>query len=280
MKKAVYAAITGLAGIAFAAPALAQDVDKDPFDGFYVGVTGGYDVQPNDVGSRIRFDRDLNGSVGDFVRTSTGADAFSTGFCNGRALTATRAPGGCANDEDGWSYYARAGADTQTGPFVIGFVAEFGKSEISDSVSAFSTTPANYVMTREVEWEGGARGRVGMAADNTLFYGMFGAGYARIDRQFTTTNTANAFTERGKRNQWGGQAGGGVEQRIGNNFSFGLEYLFHRYEDNDYRVLATRGTAPATNPFVLAPLSAGTDFARGDTEFRWHSIRATAAFRF
>ena len=39
-------------------------------------------------------------------------------------------------------------------------------------------------------------------------------------------------------------------------------------------------SAPATNPFVLAPNTAGTDIRRSDDKFRWHSLRATAAFRF
>ena len=34
------------------------------------------------------------------------------------------------------------------------------------------------------------------------------------------------------------------------------------------------------NPFVLAPNTTGTNFQRSDDKFRWHSMRATAAFRF
>jgi outer membrane immunogenic protein len=282
-----------LAGLAAAmvSPAVsAQTADEDPgFSGIYVGVAGGYDVQPNDVGSSILFDRDLNGTFGDTVSTATGANAFGApigGFCNGAALAAVSptnpvAGAGCRNDKDGWSYYARVGADQQRGRLVVGVVGEFGKSEINDSVSAFSTTPASYTMTRSVDWESSIRGRIGYTPnDTTLFYGTFGPGYARIDRSFTTTNTANAFTESGKRNQWGITGGGGVEQRIGRNFSVGLEYMYHQYQDDDYRVRAgSTGTTPATNPFLLGN-AGGTDFRRSDDKFRWHSLRATAAFRF
>ncbi|SEM48782.1 outer membrane immunogenic protein [Sphingomonas gellani] len=261
-------------------PALAQESTADrPFDGVYVGVAGGYDVQPNDIGSSILFDRNLDGRFGDSVTTATGANAFSPGFCNGAALGATPAAG-CRNDRDGWAYYGRVGADTQRGNLVIGAVGEFGRSEVRDSVSGFSTTPASYTMTRSIDWEASVRGRVGYAVDATLFYGTFGTGYARIDRSFSTTNTANAFTGRGDRNQFGLLGGGGIEQKVGRNLSFGLEYMYHQYRDNDYRVQATAGTAPATNPFVLAPNIAGTDFRRSDSMFRWHSMRATAAFRF
>jgi outer membrane immunogenic protein len=284
--------LAGLAAALIAPAVSAQTVEEDGgFNGIYVGAAGGYDIQGNDVGSSILFDRNLDGRFGDTptVGTPTGANAFGApagGFCNGSTRAATSptsltAPAGCTNDEDGWAYYARLGADTQRGRIVVGVVGEFGKSEITDSVTAFSTTPASYVMTRSIDWEGSIRGRIGFTPNNTtLFYGTFGPSYARIDREFFTTNTANGFTERGKRNQFGITGGGGVEQRLGQNFSIGLEYMFHQYSDNDYRVRAgTSGSTPAANPFLNAG-AGGTDFRRSDDKFRWHSLRATAAFRF
>lgn len=283
----VLAALT-LAGIA--TPALAQEAappvysedqrDAAPFNGLYIGAAGGFDAQPNDVGSSILFDRNLDGRFGDTVTTAAGANAFSPGFCNGRALGATRTPAGCRNDKDGAAYYGRVGIDQQRGPIVFGIVGEFGKSEIDDSVSAYSTTPASYTMRRSIGWEASGRGRLGFAANRTLFYGTAGVGYARIDRDFFTTNTANAFTGRGRRNQFGLTAGGGIEQKISRHISIGLEYMYHQYGDDDYRVRATAGSAPATNPFILAPNTTGTDFRRSDQDFRWHSMRGTVAFRF
>ncbi|URW77107.1 outer membrane beta-barrel protein [Sphingomonas donggukensis] len=279
MKRLAYATLIGTAAMTLAAPAMAQDTTENRFGGFYVGASGGYDVQPNDDGSTILFDRNLDGTFGDTVTTAAGANAFSPGFCNGRATSS--APTACRNDKDGWSYNGKIGFDIQSGKIVFGAVGEFGKSEINDSVSAFSTTPASYTMRRSIEWEGAARLRAGyVAGDSTLFYGTGGLGYARIDNEFFTSNTANAFAGRGKRNQLGFQAGGGIEQLLGNNFSVGVEYMYHEYKDDDYRVRASAGTAPATNPFILAPNTTGTDFRRSDDKFRWHSLRATAAFRF
>jgi outer membrane immunogenic protein len=275
--------IAGAALAAFTAgPALAQDSTDTPFSGIYVGAAGGYDVQSNDVGSSIRFDRNLDGSFNDSVLTGAGGNAFAPGFCNGSARTqfAPQNGGSCRNDKDGWAYYGRVGVDSQMGNIVVGAVGEFGKSEIRDSVTAFSGTPASYVMSRNVDWESSIRGRAGYAANTTLFYGTFGAGYARIDRQFASTNTTNTFTGTGKRNQWGILGGGGIEQKIAPNISFGMEYMFHQYRDDDYRV---RVTGPAGTPFTNAAnggTTAGTDFRRSDDMFRWHSIRATAAFRF
>lgn len=280
LRKINLALLVGAAAIVLPTAAMAQDGAEKPFDGFYIGASGGYDVQPNDVGSQISFDRNLDGTFGDTVLTSGGANAFSPGFCNGRANGSGAVDRSCANDRDGWSYYGRVGYDRQMGPLVIGLVGEFGKTEITDSVSAFSTTPASYTFTRSIDWEASGRGRVGLAARSTLFYGTGGVGYARVKNRFTTTNTANAFTDNGNANRVGFIVGGGIEQKISRHLSFGLEYSYHSYGDDGYRVRATQGTAAATNPFVLPPNTAGTDFRRTDDNFRWHSLRATLGFRF
>ena len=99
--------LTTLAGLAvagvFAVPAAAQETTADrPFSGVYIGAAGGYDVQGNDVGSSILFDRNGDGAFNDSVNTITGANAFSPGFCNGSARTGAAASG-CRNDDDGWA---------------------------------------------------------------------------------------------------------------------------------------------------------------------------------
>ena len=265
-----------------ATPAVAQDVvDDRPYNGVYVAVSGGYDVQGNDVGAAIGFDRNLDGTFNDAVTTSTGANAFSTGFCNGRAQDASRAPTGCENDRNRASYYGRVGVDRQMGPFVIGLVGEFGKTEIVDYTSAYSTTPANYVFSRAVDWEASGGIRAGLAADQTLFYGVAKFGYARIDHRFTSTNTMNSFTTVvDDRDRKGFIVGGGIESRITKNISIGLEYSYHDYKDKDYKILVGRGTALANNPFVLAPNTTGTVLRRQDDNFRWHSLRGVLGFHF
>lgn len=287
--------LTMLAGLAtatiFGVPAQAQLLSQEttadrPFSGVYIGAAGGYDVQPNDVGSSILFDRNGDGNFNDSVNTITGANAFSPGFCNGSARTGSAAFG-CRNDDDGWAYYGRVGGDVQRGNIVVGVVGEFGKTKITDSTSGFSTTPASYTMARKVKWEGSVRGRAGYAINTTLFYGTFGAGYARIDNLFFTTNTANAFAATGSKNQWGILGGGGIEQKLTKHISIGMEYMYHQYQDNDARVRVTAGTALAgspillaNNPFLIAPNTSGTTFRRSDDYFRWHSLRGTVSFKF
>lgn len=260
-----------------AAPAYAQDQDKE-FDGPYVGATLGYSLQNNDVGERIEFDRDLNGTFGDTVVTAGNANAFAPGFCNGRASSTANTA--CHNDGDGPAYSVRVGWDIQGGGLVAGVVGEFGKAELTDSVTAFSSTPASYTMTRRIDWNAGLRTRFGYAAGGkTLFYGTAGAAYARVAHQFSTSNTTNSFTVTGDRDAWGWAAGGGVEQKLGKSFSLGVEYLYTRYMDDDNGVRAGAGTAPATSPFLLAG-AGGTDFRRTDDRFDHGVLRATMAVRF
>lgn len=278
------AAAMALATLIIAAPAVAQDAQDDrPYNGLYVGVSGGYDVQDNDEGATIGFDRNGDGTFRDAVPTAAGADAFSPGYCGGKARGPTRLPIGCENDRNKPSYYARAGYDRQYGNLVVGVVGEFGRTDIVDYVSAFSTTPASYTFSRRVDWEATAGLRAGYAVDQTLFYATAKGGYARFKNRFTTTNTANAFsTVVDDRDRKGFVLGGGLEQRIMRNFSIGLEYSYHSYngQASDYKILAARGTAAATNPFVLSPFTAGTGFQRSDTNFRWHSLRAVVGFHF
>lgn len=270
----------GAIALAAAVPAVAQDtMSNDEWSGFYVGGSFGYGVQNNDVDSFVVFDTNRDGEFNDIVRTAAGANAFSTGFCNGAARGSTRAPGGCANDRDGIEYFVRAGVDQQMGNLVVGVMGEFGKAEIRDSVTGFSTTPANYIFTRELDWQASIRGRVGFAADKALFYVAGGPAYAKIDHSFSSTNTANSFTQYGDDMAWGVTGGGGVEVKFAENMSFGLEYMYSRYYDDDSAVTVGPGTAPATNPFLLVNAS-GTDMRRSDTKFDYHGIRATAAFRF
>ncbi|ODP36911.1 outer membrane protein [Sphingomonas turrisvirgatae] len=261
-----------------AMPAMAQEtVDEPAFDGFYIGGSFGASLQNNDVGERVLFDRGSNGSFGETITTAAGADAFSPGFCNGSATSSANVA--CTNDRDGIEYYARIGADRQYGKWVVGAVAEFGKTEARDSVTAFSTTPAFYTMTRELDWNAALRARAGyVAGTSTLFYATGGAAYAKIDRSFATNNGANSFVDRNDDDMvWGWQVGGGVDQKISNNFSVGFEYLYSRYNDKDDGIRVGTGSAGATNPFVLA---GGADLIRSDRKFDFHAARVTAAFRF
>ncbi|MDB5712983.1 MAG: hypothetical protein JWO15_380 [Sphingomonadales bacterium] len=278
MRKSLVISLALLGTALAATPALAQSDESISYNGLYVGGSFGGAGQSNDVGSRINFDRNGDGNFNDVVTTAGGTDAFAPGFCNGRATGTANTS--CKNDKDGIEYYGRVGFDvTFGGHFVGGVVGEFGKPEISDSVSAFSTTPAYYTMTRSLRYNAGLRARIGYTPQgSTLFYATGGGAYGRVRNSFTTSNGTNSFSTNGSKNDYGFGVGGGVEQKIGQHFSVGLEYLYTDLKDKKARVDVGAGTALATNPFILG--GGGTEFRRSDDNFRWHSVRAVVAFHF
>ncbi|GAA4027465.1 outer membrane beta-barrel protein [Sphingomonas rosea] len=257
--------------VAAAAPAYAQN----SWTGFHVGGRVGLlDVSRGN--EQIEFDTNLDGSFGDTVRTAAGANAFSPGFCTGAAVD--RVPtAGCRRDKTKTDYAASIGYDQQLGSVVVGIVGEYGSSSARDSVSAFSTTPAFYTMTRRLKANGAIRARAGLAIGDTLPYVTAGIAQGRIRHSFATSNTANTFVQRGDdRNVTGFRYGAGLEQRFG-NFAIGALYLGTRYDDSDYRV-RSQGPAPATNPFILVNPN-GTDFRRSDDKFTVHSFNLTLSYR-
>lgn len=270
-----HAAILG--AVLGATPAAAQEATGD-WTGLYAGVRLGYAFQPENNDETVLFDTNLDGTFGDLVRTGAGANAFSTGFCGGGAGGAEVASG-CGDDKDGYDVSAHVGFDYDFGGIVVGVVGEYGRANVRDDVTAFSTTPASYTLTRRLRDNGNIRARAGVALGQTLVYGTGGFSYAKIRNSFRSTNTANQFVNSGSDEVYGYNAGGGFDIKVSDNFSIGALYLFRSLEDEDFRVRTFRGTAPATNPFVLVNTS-GTNFARSEKDFETHSVTAVASFRF
>jgi outer membrane immunogenic protein len=267
--------------MAFATPALAQDDAAQPeFDGLYVGGSVGANLFTDDEDARILFDRNLDGTFGDTVTTTAGANAFSPGFCGGGVTGATPPLEGCDAQEGALEFSGRVGFDRQMGTLVIGGIAEVGTSDYRSAVSAFSTTPASYTFTREIEYLANVRARIGFTPEPvSLIYATAGVGYVSMDNSFATTNTVNAVTSDFDEDSIGFVVGGGVEHKLSSNISLGIEYLFQQYQDESTVRLGARPTTPATNPFLLGNPN-GTDFARSDETFDMHSVRAVLNFRF
>lgn len=273
------APVVALALATVSAPAFAQDRETH-FDGPYVSGTIGMGVRANGTSDRIVFDTNRDGTYGDAVNTALGTNAFAPGFCNGTANTANAADG-CRRDDDDIEYSGRIGYDKRIGNWVVGALFEVSRNESVEGTSAFSTTPASYAFTRELDHALSLRARAGYTPNGgALFYVTGGGSYAKIKHGFATTNTANSFAEVNDGDRvWGWQAGGGAEIMLTNNISLGLEYLYNRYKDDKYHVVAGPGTAPPTNPFLLVNAN-GTGMRPSDTRYDFHSLRASLSFQF
>jgi outer membrane immunogenic protein len=248
--------------------------------GPYVGARLGYTSQSADNDETILFDTDLNGSFDDTVNLVSGANAFSRGFCGGAASTATA---NACSDRNGTEWAVHAGYDYQlAGSFVVGAVAEYGRSAIEDSVTAFSTTPAFYTFTRRLRDSAALRARVGFALGNTLIYGTGGIAYGKIRRSFTTSNAVNTVTFGGDNSEraMGYRAGGGLEHRVSDNFSIAAQYLYTSFkEDEDFAARIGGTNVPVSNPFIRRNPN-GTDLIRSSNRFNSHNISVVTSFRF
>lgn len=262
--------------LANAEAALAQE--SADWTGPYVGGRVGFSSNVEDEDETILFDTNLDGSFGDTVQTSRGADAFSPGFCGGTAVAGTQTQ---CSDRGGTEWAVHAGYDTQFGRnIVVGIVADYGQADIRDGVTAFSTTPAFYSIERRVDDIASFRGRLGFAFDRTLVYGTGGVVYAKVENRFTTSNGVNTFTSSDDDDDtYGYRAGGGIEHRFEGGLALGVQYLYTNLEDEDYTVRAGGATVPVTNPFILVNPN-GTDFRRSDDRLDWHNVSVTASYRF
>ena len=264
--------------IASAGTATAQS-----WTGFYAGASAGAGFL-RDRAETVAFDTNLDGTFSDTVRTAAGVDAFSPGFCAGLAVAAAAASG-CTGDDKGFEFGARAGYDWQAGRLVLGALVDVSRADLTDSVTAFSTTPAFYALTREITYVAGLRARAGVASDRLLVYGTGGAAWGGLEQSFTTSNTVNTFVaaEDGgavasDEMVWGYQAGAGVEMRFGARMALTAEYLYTSLDNRDESAIRVRGPAPATNPFILVNAS-GTDIRRTE-RLEFHGARAGLSIRF
>lgn len=270
----------GIAALTVSSAAFAQEEDRY-FDGFYVSGAVGTEFIEDGADDSIIFDTNGDGDFNNLVLTGAGDNAFGPGFCAGSPTSAANAT--CRGNRQTEGYALRAGIDKHLGdsPFVAGVLVEGSRPGVEEFTTGFSTTPASYTFGREMEWAVTGRARVGIAPGEgrALFYGTGGAGFARIERSFTTSNGANSFSP-SDANSWefGWQAGGGAEVMLTRNLGLGVEYLYSDFNDDDYTVAVGQGTAPDTNPFVLA--SDGTDMRLSNDRFNYHTLRATVNLRF
>lgn len=268
---------TAALGLALAASAAsAQDLNTTStnWTGPYIGGQLGYSWQPPSSDEAISFDRNRDGTFGDAFPN------FSPGFCGGSPTSRSPATG-CNKDNDATVWKVHLGYDLQfgetSGP-VIGAVVEYGRAYLYDSVTAFSTTPASYTFKAKLKENGSIRARGGYALNTgTLIYGTGGFAIGKIENSFSTTNGVNTFTPNdGSKNAKGYNYGGGIEQKVG-PVSIGVLYLFTVLDNDDYRVAVTGG--PVGGPFTVVS-GTGTDFRRGFSKFAYHSLMATASYRF
>jgi outer membrane immunogenic protein len=121
------------------------------------------------------------------------------------------------------------GFNYQSGMFVFGVEVDGQWASIKESYAGFGFT-----FEDKINWFFTARGRLGIAAQNVLFYGT--GGYAHGGIKSSVSNGINTVSASGDRGGW--TVGGGVEAGFG-NASVKLEYLYLQTFDQDMVVFTT-----------------------------------------
>lgn len=272
MKNTIYAVTAGVA-LAISAnagdyypattsPALISSapVNDWGWTGFYAGAQIGVNFNP-DNGGVLEFDSNLDGTYGDNVPFGSpdDANAFRENFDY--------------NFEESLSYGIHIGYDYQLSDrWVVGAVAEYNFTNLSESQSGFSATPAFYHEERELDSFGSFRLRAGyLITPRTLLFVTGGLSYANVNYDFDSNNPNG--TSRGDQNdEIGYVVGAGVETRVTQNWSLSAEYLYTNTGGSDFTTSFDNG------PFAAA---AGSTDARGsDDEFDFHTVQLKLTYRF
>lgn len=278
MRTLFVASLFAGAGAGLSPAAIAQASD---WSGPYLGVGAGYSFKSDD--EIVVFDTDRDGEYDDTVRNSGGANVFSPGFCSGAAMGSSPA-NGCRTSNGNIKLNVRAGYDLQFGNWVVGAVADYSAVNLGDDVTAFSTTPASYTFTRDLNTITSARARGGWANSTGLLYATAGMAWGDMDQSFTTTNATNTFTASEDSEIDGYQVGLGYEVKmgdiwmIGSGWSMGLEYIWTSLDEGDHPVAVGPGTAASSNPFLIVD-STGTDMKRTKDVFEYSTVGITLNWR-
>ncbi len=236
--------------------------------GFYAGLQAGMNFD-TDTDGGLEFDSNLDGNFGDTVPFNPGAappvgqgpDAFRQNFDH--------------EFDEAASVGVVVGYDYQISRWVLGGLLDYNHTDVAETQSAFSSTPAFYDEERTIENISTLRLRAGyLVTDRTLIYATAGLAYGDPDYEFNSNNPNR--TSRGDNDgDFGYVLGGGLETRITQNWSFTVEYLYTNFGDGDFVTNFTNG------PFAAQTGAAnGTNVRGSEEDFAFHTIQAKLTYRF
>lgn len=166
----------------------------------------------------------------------------------------------------------QAGYNLQSSNWVWGLEADIQGSGINAASTQTVTPPTFIAGTSTVEhrlrWFGTVRGRVGIAANNWLFYGTGGLIYGGVRSSLTQNSPANTFFATGTATstRFGWTVGAGTEWGFAQHWSAKLEYLYYDLGRDSVTALGTGAFTGTT--YTASQKTAG------------HLLRAGLNFRF
>lgn len=246
-------------------PPMVMDVPASTgWSGLYIGLQGGYGFGSTDQLALDPFT--FPGLITAF--TPIGAVPGSSFAANG-------------DFHDGFVGGAHIGYDWQVNSLVFGAILDVSYTDIGDAQRAFSRTPATYTIERDLDWMATLRGRIGYAVnDRFLVYGTGGVAYGDVNFSYSQPGSAATPTvSGGQDSDFGYVVGAGIETKVTQQISFGLEYLYTNLGGNDFNANLVGGPfgGPGGAP---GSSSTGTNLRGADDDFDFHTIQAKISYRF
>jgi outer membrane immunogenic protein len=241
------------------------------WSGFYVGVNAG-------------------GAWGKSDATTTTVLVLP-GYFDPTSVPAVNAVGVQTINPSAFTGGVQAGFNWQAGSFVGGVEVDFNSFHLSGSASGTGVypccAPAGFTVTSAVstDWLFTARGRLGFAANNWLFYATGGLAVTNLKGDFTFTdncgdiaacngpggpNAAEAASL--SKTKLGYAVGGGVEAGLWSNWSLKAEYLYVKFSSESVVGLIS-------TPGIIALGSNNNPFTH-TIDLRAHIARLGLNYRF
>jgi outer membrane immunogenic protein len=134
-----------------------------------------------------------------------------------------------------------------SGPFVAGVQLEYNFAGITGTASA---PPLNYLETSIREF-GSADGRLGVAFDRLLIYGIGGFAYGDIRSQIQLTGLAPGIIDFFSVNRYGWDVGGGLEYNFYGNWTARAEYRYYDWGTRGFNTAGFGSPVNALIPFAI-----------------------------
>jgi outer membrane immunogenic protein len=171
------------------------------------------------------------------------------------------------------------GFNRRAGNFVFGLEADIQTSNVGGGSTTFFDPPvisdATYTVSRNVDWFGTVRGRVGYARDHMLIYATAGLAFGQVDYsgQYLITEpccgTGNFADHKSSKFATGYVIGGGIERALNSNWSLKLEYQY-----------INLGDASAPGELYLACGKPSGEHGEPDFDTGFHTVRVGLNYRF